>query len=322
MIRRAERGSILLLVLFVCLAIAVIIQTLTAVVVCAERCAVDESVGRRRVAEKEEGFGWIRERALGSWAAFTWTKREGGAEGLECRLDTIPTGAGLIMEAAVRQPTLSRMTVSARVERGRDGLDLPVAALVAREVLLPEDRAGSWLETSPQSAVAFAHLVRAPAGVGVGPGCGVVSMRGPWGLDDGWRNWILAWAQGRGGQGDCGGMVPGPGVVVISGEPGRTVRLPDDGVGVDAAEPVLVLAVGGGRLDLRDLGEVHGVVVVDGGSLLLDGTCVHGAVFATDAVDVGASGQVVYEQQVLRWATDRSLYRVRLVPGSRRESME
>jgi hypothetical protein len=49
---------------------------------------------------------------------------------------------------------------------------------------------------------------------------------------------------------------------------------------------------------------------------------VHGAVYAGDSVDFGYSGQVVFNPGVRRWATDQSLVRVRLVPGTRQEETE
>jgi hypothetical protein len=49
---------------------------------------------------------------------------------------------------------------------------------------------------------------------------------------------------------------------------------------------------------------------------------VHGAVFATDTLDLGETGHIFFSRSVLRWATDRSLVRVRLVPGTRKEGME
>jgi hypothetical protein len=84
----------------------------------------------------------------------------------------------------------------------------------------------------------------------------------------------------------------------------------------------LVVVVGGASLDARGLGERWGVIVVDGGDVRLDGTRLHGGVFATCTVDFGAGGAVAFSRTVVRWATDRSLVRVRLVPGSRRETLE
>jgi hypothetical protein len=84
----------------------------------------------------------------------------------------------------------------------------------------------------------------------------------------------------------------------------------------------LVVVTGGADLDARDRGDLYGVIVVDQGSVQLDGTVLHGAVFATGEVALGQTGQILYSPQVLRWATDRSLHRVRLVPGTRWEGTE
>jgi hypothetical protein len=75
-------------------------------------------------------------------------------------------------------------------------------------------------------------------------------------------------------------------------------------------------------LDLRGVGELWGVVIADKGSVQLDRAIFHGAVFAGEYVDFGESGQLVYCSDVLLWATDRSLERVRLVPGTRLEDTE
>ncbi len=85
---------------------------------------------------------------------------------------------------------------------------------------------------------------------------------------------------------------------------------------------MLVVVTGGADLDARDRGDLFGVLVVDEGSVRLDGTVLHGAVFATGDVALGQTGQILYSPQVLRWATDRSLRRVRLVPGTRWEVVE
>jgi hypothetical protein len=81
------------------------------------------------------------------------------------------------------------------------------------------------------------------------------------------------------------------------------------------------VVTGGARLDVRDQGDLYGVIVVDDGGVLLDGTRIHGALFATGEVDLGATGAVAFSRAILRWATDRSLVRTRLVPGTREESI-
>jgi hypothetical protein len=328
-----ERGSTLLLVLFACLAVAVVVQTLTAVLVCAERTAVDESSGRQWWAEKEEGLRWLRGQASLSWTSLGWQEMPGGPEDLEGSLEAVASeaGAGWLMEAAVRQPAVSRMTVYARAERGRDGIDLPLAALVAGEVVTPGERTEPWLEAGSSQRPARAFVVRTPAGAGLGPDCVLATLDKAWHLDDGWRRLAEQWvewtrvpdASVSGGivSGRAGGVAPGPRVLVMSGGPGQTLSLGGEADHLDPLAPVLVVVVGGAALDLRGRGDLCGVVVVDGGGVLLDGTRVRGAVFVTGVVDVGRTGGVVFGSDVLRWAADRSLSRVRLVPGSRRETI-
>ena len=108
----------------------------------------------------------------------------------------------------------------------------------------------------------------------------------------------------------------------MTGSAGRTVVLPPDSGGLVPDSPCLVLVTGGMTLDARARGDVYGVLVVDDGDILLDGTTVHGAVFASETFDVGETGRVLFSRSILRWATDRSLCRVRLVPGTREEGME
>ncbi|HLA82791.1 MAG TPA: hypothetical protein VJP78_14445, partial [Thermoleophilia bacterium] len=87
-------------------------------------------------------------------------------------------------------------------------------------------------------------------------------------------------------------------------------------------EPALVVLTGGATLDARDRGDFYGILVADRGSVLLDGTVVHGAVFASGTVDLGEMGQVLFAPRILRWAGDGSLKRARLMPGTRWEGME
>ena len=117
------------------------------------------------------------------------------------------------------------------------------------------------------------------------------------------------------------GVALGALVDAVRGERGTTVELPQ-GWGASADGPALLVVTGGARLDARGRGDLYGVIVVDDGDILLDGTRVHGALFATGDVDFGLTGAVAFCRSILRWATDRSLVRDRLVPGTRWESME
>jgi hypothetical protein len=94
------------------------------------------------------------------------------------------------------------------------------------------------------------------------------------------------------------------------------------GWGTSPDDPGLLVVTGGARLDAGGRGDLYGVMVVDEGDVLLDGTVLHGALFATGEVDFGGSGAVLFSRPILRWATDRSLVRARLVPGTRSETIE
>ena len=69
-----QGGSILLVVLFICLAVAVVVQGVCAVVLCAERSVTDETVGRQRLREKDEGLVTLRQTALTRWEPLPWTR--------------------------------------------------------------------------------------------------------------------------------------------------------------------------------------------------------------------------------------------------------
>ncbi len=106
---------------------------------------------------------------------------------------------------------------------------------------------------------------------------------------------------------------------MLEGGPGTTVRLPLGAGGASADEPILAVVTGGATLDLTGLGDLFGVAVANDGGILLDQTTIHGAAFATYALDLGTTGQIRFSRYILRWATDRSLVRTRLVPGTREE---
>lgn len=348
-----QGGSILLFVLFICLAVAAVAQSVCAVVLCAERSVVDESVGRRCLADKDQGLMTLRQLALAAWRPSPWSvvgDRTAGPDAtgpVEGTLRELEGGADWVMEAAVRQePTTSTPAVSAWVERGRDGIDLPVAALVAGTVTAASGRSEPWLSVEnvgggegAAAGTAVGYVAGAPKEPLLDDGCTLAEMRDPWRLDPGWKALesssalaaqtaarVGAREDGSNGGDDDGGtppaaVAPGPQVVLLGRDAGRGIRLSDEPRGTPE-QPVLVLMIGGAELDARDLGDLYGVVVVDEGSLLLDGTTVHGAVFVTGSVDFGDNGRVIFSRSILRWATDRSLQRARLVPGTRWEGME
>jgi hypothetical protein len=349
---RGADGSILLLVLFVCLATAVVVQTLVSVALCTERESSDEIAGRQRLANIDRGLALLRCRALSLWQPGEWTLSEsepGPAQG------TIVAGedGDWVMQAEVREdPGLSGTCASARLERGRDGIDLPLAALVAAQVDADASRKTSWLGTDPvptgsRESAAIAYLCTPPNVPNLDDGCAVVPLSSVWHLDPGWLQMVTDWGDGSAvellGPVDRWtgvevseeavslSVAPLAGVAFLHGRRGERLRLADilpglgdeqTNAGVSADSPVLVVVIGGADLDAHDVGELYGVVVADDGSVCLEGTTLHGAVFATGTVDLGATGRLLFSRPVLRWATDRSLRRVRLVPGSRWEDTE
>ncbi len=339
---RGQSGSIVMLVLFTCLAVAVIIQGLCAVNLCAERAAVDEAVGRLRLEEKDQGLALMRVRALLNWEALSWTTVRDGEGAVTGSLSELEDGAGWVLNATVRQdPAISRLTTSAWIERARDGVDLPFAVVAAGAIEGSPDRDLPWISAdSPSSAVpseptlvaATAYVSTMPEAPLLGEGCSLEALGGTWSLDPGWlkmrsytelEDWIDTAAAGSEGEtaGPLPGVAPGQQVTVLNGQTGWTLRLPEDCRGSEDL-PILVIVTGGAALDAQNAGELWGVIVVDDGTLWLDGTSVHGAVFVSDTVHLGETGRIVFSSSVLRWATDRSLIRTRLVPGTRKEGTE
>jgi len=354
-----SRGSVLLYVLLLCLALAVMVQALCAVVVVAQRARTAEAVGRAQLAERDRGLAVLCQQALSCWSPSPWQVVYGGENAcggengepigaVEGALSELAGAVTPVKEASVRQdPSVCALGASAWVEEGRDGLDLPMAALVAGSVRASSSRQTPWLDCEAETealtfagggaapALVPAYVVHLPENPILGPGCVLEPLDVPWRLDPGWG--LLAGLTESGSASTVSGVVPGPGVLVVRGHKGELVHLselmraPASGesddesrfVGTltagDESPAVLTVVVGGADLDASNLGEVQGVLVVDDGSIYLDGTVLQGAAFATREVEVGESGTIVYRESVLRWATDRSLRRTRLVPGSRKE---
>jgi hypothetical protein len=345
-----------MLVLFVCLAVAVIVQALSAAVLCAERATVDESVGRARLEEKDQGLVVLRQRALLTWAQLPSMVVRGGEAPVEGSLAELEDGAGWVMSAVTKQqPDVSRLTTSAWVERGRDGIDLPLAAIVAGSISADPDRELPWMEIETSGATSegsitgpsVGYLETLPEDPVLGDGCSFSGLATAWRLDPGWMHLdshaeieaiTAAFAEGptteEGTSADDGEgsadtsvgplpeLAPTSQVAVLTASRGRTVDIPEElGRGAPDA-PVMVVLRGGADLDARNLGDLYGVLVVDDGSLLLEGTTVHGALCVSERVSLGGAGRLLFSREILRWATDRSLTRTRLVPGTRWEGME
>jgi hypothetical protein len=328
--RRSEDGSALLVVFFVCMAAAIVLQAAWGTVLCAQRAVAEESLGRQRLGEKDEVLSLLRQRALQRWQPLAWAEL-GTGEGM---LATVTAEDEWLLEARARQvPALSLGETSAWLERGRDGIDLPVAALVANTVTAGAGRTSAWIGVDERvdaaggtgGAAAVCFLQRSPVELVLGEGCECVDLPTAWRLDAGWTSLVPG-----GGPSEMGGapassadgVAPAQRVALLTAASGLTRSIPAECRGEGPDQPVLVVLTGGATLDARDCGDIYGVLAVDGGSVLLDGTVVHGAVFASGTVSLGATGQILFAKDMLRWATDRSLKRARLLPGTRWEGME
>lgn len=315
---KEEHASVLILTLFVCLATMVVLQAAGAAILCAHRAVFDEGVGRQRLKEKDAILGLLRERSSELWGPTTWMAL-GTGEGM---MELPSEGEEWLLLARARQESsLSIGETAVLVERARDGLDLPKAAIVADRVAVSEGRTAPWLSSeeeigidgSPAADSVDCFLGNLPQFPLLGPGCVIVEMADSWGLSSGWAAPLF----------ETGVSSPGVGhneqVFFLAGRVGLVENVATVCRGGDPSAPGLVVMTGGGTLDARNLGDFWGVLVADGGSMMLEGTTVHGAVFASDTLDLGMDGRVLFTRGVLRWATDRSLTRTRLVPGTRWE---
>ena len=199
-------------------------------------------------------------------------------------------------------------------------------------------RLSPWVEIDPATADpgdlsgaaegAVVRLRTVPGGALVGAGATVESIPTDWRLDDGWRGLFESLAArgtdltGSGGANTAEGVAPGAAVSALHGERGDTLRLPP-GWGTSADDPWLLVVTGGASLDAtgsrrclrrdsrrrgRRPARRHPRFTVPCSPPV--------------SVDFGGSGEVVFSRSILRWATDRSLVRARLVPGTRSESIQ
>ncbi len=321
-----EEGSILLLVLFVCLGVAVLVQVVAAVAVCLDSGNEAEARGRLLMEENDSALAWVRDDLLGSWSTFErrLDARDGWPAGVWASVAAGTGSPDLLLEVtAAHETSVLPVEVSAWIERGSDGFDLPFVGLVADQVTWASGRANAWLQTEEAVGLQPTGLVRmaSPSPL-LGPGVSLSGLGRSWGLDDGWRRFCMdsAPAVGADGLPARDGLAPGPQVIIFDRRSGTT-SIPADW-GNEATMPALFVVIGGASVDASERGDVYGVIVADGGAVFLEGTRLHGAVFATRTVDMGVDGGVTFSPAVLRWATDRSLVRTRLVPGTRREAVE
>jgi hypothetical protein len=323
-----DTGSILLLALFACLGAALLALGLAVSVAGTQRALDVEEAGRETWAQGTHALARLGSAAIAQWAP--GVVRFGGTQATSAEGDLAATepASDLILAGTVHVPALESptgaeetrdgvMSLSAWIERGRDGLDLPLAAVVAASMSAAEARMLEWVSSSPSGEMdagsadtrAVIALAVEPENPIWGAGCVRATLYSPWHLDEG----SLALSR------EVAGTVAAPDIVMLDARPGQIARLPSGSYGASEAAPVLVVAVEGGMLDLSGLGDVYGVVVGGRGVVRLEGTTLRGAVLTEGDVQLGTQGRVVFGRDVLRWATDRCLTRVRLVPYSRTE---
>ncbi len=295
-------GSVLLLVLFACLAVSVLCLSLTSMFLAGQELLAEQADGRAEMANREQALGELLAHALSSWTPASISLPDGAGG----RLDQDPSRGDYLMTATVTQAShAGPRTLAMEVERGRDGLDLPQAAIVAHTVRWGAGRESAVLSAEESSSVPPLVATVTPC-EGL-PGPSPLAHRiitEPWRLDPG----SVARFSQEGSPGrEWDQEQPEDGVVFLplSGQtlaPLYLTRFSSD-------EPFLLVARGEGRLDLSGLEELWGVLVVDGGSLRLEGTILRGAVFVTGELDAGETGGVVYSPSILSWARDRSCRR-------------
>jgi hypothetical protein len=318
--RRGARGSALLFVLLVCLGSSLLMLAVAAALMSGGRAIADETAGRLRWQETERALGLLAQAAAQDWAAGPVALPANGQVSVSGELVKAAGGDGLQGLVTASLPG-GNLRLGAEIERARDGFDLPDAAVVATQLLAPPGRDTAWIAdvenvaaeetgTGPGDTSVEVVLLTPPLAPLWGQGCSLRLASQPWSMDPG----SLARL-------DQAGQSGSPGLLVLKGSPGSHLALPHAAAGGSALEPLLVLATGSPVLDATSRGDLYAVIVADGGTVRLEGTRVHGAVFATGTVDLGQEGQVLFDRAIWRSATDRSCTRTRLLPGTRSEEM-
>ena len=312
--REAEAGGVvLLLALLLCLGCAVLIVGLSNALLVGERVARGETGGRDGLRQENAALAELSLQALLQWLPQDATLTDGTVGRLSLPPDANPWRLRGTVVSAWRGPEGGTPgTAGAIVERGRDGLDLPLAGLVASTITLAPGRSAAEAVTSSAAEAVPVGVVESGAAALDGAAVALRPLSEPWRLG---ATWELALT---GPPADTG-IQPVDGTHVLTGRPGTRVRLPEP-LQPEADAPFLVVVLGGADLDARDRGPLDGVLVVDDGGVDLEGTQLRGAVLCSEDVDLGATGSLTWMRSHLRWATDRSLRRVRLVPGTREET--
>lgn len=155
----AERGSALVLTLCVCLTSALLCVLLAVMVAAGQEGLAAEQRGRDLLQEADNALGLLASKAAKDWRTAEVELPQGVGT-----LEAVDTSGEWILNAKV-QITVGEATrlLEAQVERGRDGLDLPTAALVAENVILLAGRSLPWLVQNQDAQVPVVHLVALPS---------------------------------------------------------------------------------------------------------------------------------------------------------------
>lgn len=314
--RAGQRGSVVVFSLFICLALGVLVLSLAALVQLSNEVALSEEAGRSTLVRGEQALTRGLELCLADWGA----PAADSADGVQVTVDECDPVEADRRQVTVQIPATADgpresapLEVSAVAERGLDGPTLPAAALVAECCIAEADRAQPPVDTcageeESEGWPAPVFLVSPELSADLAAAA-VERLATAWRLDAG-TALLLQSEQGAGSD-----------LLVLQGDRGEILRLPAGDLHPDPPSDghLLIVACGGADLDLRDQGQLNAVVLCDEGSVLLEGTVVRGAVFATGTVDLGANGAIRYDPGILAWATRGSITRVRLLPGSRLE---
>jgi hypothetical protein len=306
-----ENGSIVLFVLFVCLAVAVVVQALSAVVLCADRGLEAESYGRARMEEKDQMLASLRQRLLGDWGAVPWSLIGEKSEVQGRVAEVADSGGWVVAVSAWHEPAVSPITVSAWVERGRDGIDLPPWAGCGKRFV-----ASKFSVDHIDGRDRGRRDVRRPATALVGGAAALLAGQPAWPNDNG--VWLddgsglsceLKGVERTGGDGASWVRRGGQPVSARSGwgttGTTRGGGFADDPPSVGREAPRLTPATG----------DVYGVIG-ERRSVVLEGTRIRRHV-RHGRTDFRMSGAVFSRGLFFRPPTDRSC--ARLVPGTRGE---
>lgn len=311
---REQQGSVLLATLLLCLGIGVLVTALASQIALSRSGLMAETDGRRLAARAEGGLQVALEQAAAAWAPAFVELGHGVSIALE---DADGFGGPVLRARSVASSDGGSFTITALVERGSDGPDLPRRAIAAQTIVWDPDRPttvvcpddertpSEEVSGSPQIEVAVAQEVfDLPMGEGVS-----LEVGASWSLDP-----LLAIPNGATSRGPMILMVP-------QGATVRSLLTAQGGLALSSSpeSPLILIGPGPLPLDATGCGDLYAVLLGGAGGVTMDGTVLHGAVMTEGPLDVGSSGQIRFDSGVLEWARHRSIVRVRLVPGSREE---